>query len=44
LILGEQQYFVLVRRFSEHKMTRYAKNLGEHAPLGTPGYAYALDD
>jgi len=27
LILGKQQYFCLGRRFSKHKMTRYAKNL-----------------
>jgi len=33
LILGEQQYFCLGRRFSKHKMIRYAKNLGCHGPL-----------
>jgi len=28
LTLGEQQYFYFGRRFSKHKMTRYATNLG----------------
>jgi len=28
LILGEQQYFCLERRFSKRKITRYAKNFG----------------
>jgi len=27
LTLGEQQHFCLGRRFSKHKMTRYAKSL-----------------
>jgi len=35
LTLGEQQYFCLERRFSKHKMARYAKNFGGMAP-GTP--------
>jgi len=34
LTSGEQQYFCLGRRFSKHKMTRYAKY------LGPPGYVY----
>jgi len=34
LTLGEQQYFCLGRRFLKHKMTRYAKKLGRHDPLG----------
>ena len=38
LIVGEQQYFHLGRRFSNHKMTGYSKNLEGHGP---PGYAYA---
>jgi len=40
LILGEQQYFCLGRRFSKHKMTRYAKNFGGEWP---PGYDYILN-
>jgi len=35
--LGERQYFCLGRRFSNHKMTRYAKNFGVAMP--PPGYA-----
>jgi len=31
--------FCLGRRFSKHKMTRFAKNL---EGLGLPGYVYAL--
>jgi len=31
--------FYLVYRLSNHKTTRYAKNLGG-GPLGPPGYAY----
>jgi len=37
LILGEQQYFCLGRRFSKHKISRYAKNFGTPGPRG---YAY----
>jgi len=37
---GEQQYFYLGPRFSNVKMTRYAKNLGRPWPPGFPGYAY----
>jgi len=40
LTLGEPQYFCFGRRFSKHKMTIYAKNLGWDGPLGPPGYAY----
>jgi len=29
--------FCLGPRFSEHKMTRYAKNIGGHCPLGPSG-------
>ena len=49
LTLGEQQYFRLGRRFSKHKMTRYAKNfLGGMAPWLrlwriTPGMATTLN-
>ena len=42
LTLDEQQYFCLGRHFSNHKMTRYAKNLGGW-PSGPPGYAYGQD-
>jgi len=34
LTLCEQQYFCLVRRFSKHKITRYAKIMG-HRPLNS---------
>jgi len=34
LVLGEEQYLCLGRRFSKHKMARYAKNLGEAMPPG----------
>jgi len=27
-------------RLSNNKITRYAKHLGKHGPLGPPGYAY----
>jgi len=37
LILGEQQCFCLGRRFSKHKMTRYAKNL---VAEWLPGHGY----
>jgi len=33
LTLREQRYNCLGRRFSKHKMTRYAKNLGGHGLL-----------
>jgi len=36
LTLGEPQYFCLERRFSKHKMTRYAKNFAGHVTLGPP--------
>ena len=39
LTLREQRYNCLGRRFSKHKMTRYAKNLGgawPPDPMGTP--------
>jgi len=37
LILGEQQYFCLGRRFSKCKLTRYAKNcVGDHGPPPKP--------
>ena len=38
--LGEQQYFYKGRRFSKHKITRYAKNLEGMLPLDPPGYDY----
>jgi len=31
LSLSEQQYFVWDTAFQKHQMTRYARNLGEHA-------------
>jgi len=34
LILSEQQYLCLGHRFSKQKMTRCAKNVGGHCPLG----------
>jgi len=33
--------FLFGRRFSKHKMTRYAKNFGGYVPPGPPVYAYA---
>jgi len=37
LTLGKQQYFYFGRRFSKHKMARYATNLGWPClPLATP--------
>ena len=38
--LDEQQYFYKGRRFSKHKMTKYAKNLEGMLPFDPPGYAY----
>jgi len=43
LILGEQQYFSLERRFSKHKMTKNAKNVGRHGPLATPMVSYVFN-
>jgi len=41
MILGEQQYFCLGRRFSKHKMTRDMLKIWETWPLGShPGFAY----
>jgi len=40
LTLCEQQYFCLVRRFSKHKITRYAKINYGPSPSELPGYAY----
>jgi len=38
LTLDEQQYVCLGRRFSKHKITRYAKNLGGPWPPKPPGW------
>jgi len=41
LTLGEQQYFCFGRRFSKHKMARYAKNL-TMSPLGCAYEGYVM--
>ena len=41
LTLGEQQYFCFGRRFSKHKMARYAKNL-TMSPFGCAYEGYVM--
>jgi len=43
LTLGEQQYFCVGRRFSRHKMIRYAKYLGGNGPLGVSWLRHAYE-